>query len=162
MVRSLLQGAMLFALVAVAASPAGAADKGKTYGAGVKLKAATPVDKLLASPAKWVGKQVRVDGVATGVCKKAGCWIELSDAKTGKGIKFKVEDGVIVFPLTAKGHKASAEGTFEEVVLSPAEAKERASEEAGEHGAEHGDHTHHAAQPKGPTYQIRATGAVIY
>jgi len=138
-----------------AAAPAEA--KGKVYGDGVKLKTTTSIATLQATPAKYIGKKVRADGVVTGVCEKAGCWMELSDAKSGKGITFKVEDGVIVFPLTAKGRKASAEGVFEEVVLSPEEQKEHEQEAKANPG-----HESHHASAKGPTYRIRATGAVIY
>lgn len=133
----------LLGLVLTVASPLPAEAKGKAYGNGVKLPVATPIEKLLADPAKRVGQEVRVDGIVTDVCSKAGCWLEVSDEKTGKAIRFKVEDGEIVFPMTAKGHKASAEGTFEEVVMSPAERKE------------------YGSAAKAPVYQIRATGAVI-
>lgn len=143
MFRTLLKGTALLGIILAISSPLAAEAKGKAYGDGVKLPAATPIEKLIANPAQWVGKNVRVDGVVTDVCSKAGCWLELSDEKTGKGIRFKVEDGEIVFPMTARGHKASAEGTFEEIVMAPAEQKR------------------HASEAKTPTYQIRATGAVI-
>jgi hypothetical protein len=47
----------------------------------------------------------------------------------GPTVRLKVEDGVIVFPVTAKGRKVSAEGVFEAVGASP-EAKEAAGEHA--------------------------------
>lgn len=143
MFRSLMKCTALLGIVLAVASPMAAEAKGKTYGDGVKLPVATPVEKLLANPTKWVGKEVRVDGVVTDVCAKAGCWLEVSDEKTGKAIRFKVEDGEIVFPVTAKGHKASAMGTFEEVIMSPEEQKE------------------HPSHAKTPVYRIRATGAII-
>lgn len=143
MFRSLMKCTALLGIVLAVASPLAAEAKGKAYGDGVKLPVATPVEKLLANPAKWAGQEVRVDGIVTDVCSKAGCWLEVSDEKTGKGIRFKVEDGEIVFPMTAKGRKASAEGTFEEVVMSPEELKR------------------HPSHAKTPVYRIRATGAVI-
>lgn len=143
MFRSLMKCTALLGLVLAVASPLAAEAKGKAYGDGVKRHVATPIEKMLADPAKWVGQDVRVDGIVTDVCAKAGCWLELSDEKTGKGIRFKVEDGEIVFPMTAKGRKASAEGTFEEVIMSPEERMR------------------HASYSKTPVYQIRATGAVI-
>ena len=141
------------AIVAAVASPAGAHGKAKVYGDGLTLKLATPIDTLFASPAKFVGKTVRVDGVATKVCENAGCWIDISDAKSGKGIRFKVEDGVIAFPVTAKGRKASAEGTFEKLAASP--------EQHEGHAKEHAESEEHEHCEVG-TYLIRATGAVIY
>ncbi len=158
MLRSILRLTAILGIAFAVASPAMAADtEGKKYGEGVNLPVATPIGTLLASPSKFVGKAVRVDGIVTNVCEKAGCWLELSDEKTGKGIRFKVEDGVIVFPLTAKGHKASAGGTFEQVVVSPEEQKKHEKEPKADKA-----HAEHAAHAKGPSYQIRATGAVIY
>ena len=60
-----------------------------------------------------------------------------------------VEDGVIVFPMTAKGKKVSAEGMFEEIG-----AKDDHGTEAA---AEHAKHDAGASKK----YQIRATGAII-
>ncbi len=157
--RSALGTAILGIALAVA-SPTAADAKGKVFGDGVKLKTPMPIEALKASPSVWVGKTVRADGVVTGVCEKAGCWMELSDEKTGKGVRFKVEDGVIVFPLTARGRKASAEGVFEEVVVTPEEQKKH-EREYKTSDADAG-HAGHAAHPKGPSYRIRATGAIIY
>jgi hypothetical protein len=47
----------------------------------------------------------------------------------GATVRLKVDDGVIVFPVTAKGRKVSAEGVFE-AVGATAEAKEAAGEHA--------------------------------
>lgn len=120
-------------------------------GAGVTLKEATPIAALIEKPADYVGKTVRVDGVATAVCEAMGCWLAMaaeSDPK-GKTVRLKVEDGVIVFPVTAKGKKVSAEGVFEEIGPS--------DEHGTEAAAEHAKHDTAASKK----YQIKATGAVI-
>jgi len=81
----------------------------------------------------------------------AACWLALSadGAKDSKTVRLKVEDGEIVFPISAKGKNVSAEGVFEEIGGADAHAKQA----AGEHAK------HDAAASK--TYQIKATGAVI-
>jgi hypothetical protein len=118
-------------------------------GTGVTLKDSTPIGKVTAKPADYVGKTIRVDGVATAVCTHMGCWMAIApegqpDAPT---VRLKVEDGVIVFPVSAKGKKVSAEGLFEEV------KGEENKEAAGEHAKK---------DPKASKeYQIKATGAVI-
>jgi len=119
-------------------------------GTGVNLKDATAVKALVEQPAAYVGKTLRVDGVATAVCTSMGCWMSVAAEGDEKGatVRIKVEDGVIVIPVTAKGRKVSAEGVFEEVGAS-AEAKEAAGE--------HAKHDAKASQ----TYQLKATGAVI-
>lgn len=120
-------------------------------GAGVTLTTATPIAALVEKPADYVGKTVRIDGVATAVCEAMGCWMAVAPENDPKGktVRLKVEDGVITFPVTAKGKKVSAEGVFEAIGASD----EHASEAAGEHAK------HDAAASK--KYQIKATGALI-
>jgi hypothetical protein len=147
------------AFVAAVCLPAGAGAAGKVYGKGVALKAATPVVALLEGPADYVGKTVRVDGVVKGVCQMRGCWIEVADEKSGKSIRLKVEDGVIVFPKESAGHKVSAEGVFEKVASEPGQSADHASHAGAAAGHEC---PMEAANASGNTvYQIRGTGALI-
>jgi len=120
-------------------------------GTGVALKEVTEIKALVEQPAAYVGKTLRVDGVATAVCAHMGCWMAVaaSGDEAGSTVRLKVDDGVIVFPVTAKGRKVSAEGVFE-VVGSAGDAKD-ASEEHAKHDA--------AASRQ---YQLKATGAIIY
>jgi hypothetical protein len=119
-------------------------------GAGVTLEDTTPIKALVERPASYVGKTLRVDGVATAVCTHMGCWMAVAAEGDEKGptVRLKVDDGVIVFPVSAKGRKVSAEGVFEAVGAS-AESKEAAGE--------HAQHDPKASQ----TYQLKATGAII-
>jgi hypothetical protein len=122
-------------------------------GTGVTLKETTAIKTLVERPADYVGKTLRVDGVATAVCTHMGCWMAVAaegpgGEAQGPTVRLKVDDGVIVFPVTAKGRRVSAEGVFEAVGASP-EAKDAANE--------HARHDAKASQ----TYQLKATGAVI-
>ena len=148
--RAFIAGLILLA----AGSLAVGADSGTKYGKGVTLANATPIADLLAKPADYVGKAVRVDGIVTGVCEMRGCWIQVSEGQ--KGVRLKVEDGVIVFPMSAMGKKASAEGVFEAIHISEEQAKAMAKEHAKE-GAK-SDSPYKA----GTSYQLRGSGAVIY
>lgn len=141
---------LICATILVVATTLSAAQETK-LGAGVTLKEATPVKALIEKPAEFVGKTIRVDGVATAVCEEMGCWLALSadGAKDSKTVRLKVDDGVIVFPMSAKGKNVSAEGVFEEVGATDEHAKEA----AGEHAK------HDATASK--TYQIKTTGAII-
>ena len=139
--------ALLAAALLALSLPAAAQDT--KLGAGVTVKEATPIAALVERPQEFVGKTVRIDGVATAVCQEMGCWMAVADATkpTGPTVRLKVEDGVIVFPVSAKGKKVSAQGTFEAV--GTADAKEA----AGEHAKQ---------DPKASAaYQIKATGAII-
>jgi uncharacterized protein DUF4920 len=144
-----MKGLWLATLVLSALHVAGA---DTTLGAGVVLKEATPIAAIVKSPQAYVGKAVRIDGVATAVCEEMGCWMAVAanDRNDAPAIRLKVEhDGGIVFPMSAKGRKVSAEGTFEAIGGTDEHAKEAASE--------------HAKQDKSASvqYQIKATGAVI-
>ena len=137
------------AVLALSFPVAGPGSEETKLGAGVTLKDSTPIAAVTAKPRDFVGKTIRVDGVATAVCTHMGCWMAIApegqpDAPT---VRLKVEDGVIVFPVSAKGKKVSAEGVFEEV------KGEENKEAAGEHAKK---------DAKASTaYQIKATGAVI-
>ena len=141
--------ALMIATLVVCGSLAVAAEETK-LGTGVRLKTPTPIAALTDTPKEFVGKTIRIDGVATAVCEMMGCWMAVAaeDAPSGKTVRLKVEDGVIVFPVSAKGKRVSAEGVFE-VVGSEAEAKEAAGE--------------HAKQDANASvqYQLKATGALI-
>src|SRR5678816_1145265 len=80
---TMLEDAMQFiAAVALALVVSAPVDDTK-LGAGVTLEQATPIAAIVQAPADYVGKTVRVDGVATAVCEMMGCWLAVaeSDAK---------------------------------------------------------------------------------
>ena len=81
---------------------------------GKPLTLETPVSlkTLFAGADALAGKTVQVVGKVTEVCEMAGCWMSLTDAE-GHLLRIKVDDGVIVFPKTAVGRTAIAEGKLE-------------------------------------------------
>ncbi len=90
----------------------------KTYGTGVKTAETTSMAKILADPDAWVGKKVRIEGKVVDVCPMKGCWMELEETNGGAKMKVKVDDGVIVFPVDAKGKLAVAEGVVESIPMT--------------------------------------------
>lgn len=126
----------------------------ESFGSGVTLKEVTSIQKLYENPDEFVGKTIRVDGFIDAVCEDMGCWMALADIADGsKIVRLKVEDGVIVFPISAKGKAASAEGVFEKIAATDAEGHEAAAEQTS--GA-----TGMAAE-FGKRYQIKAAGAIV-
>ena len=122
-------------------------------GTGVTIEQATPIAAIVKAPAEYVGKTVRVDGVATAVCEMMGCWMAVadSDAKDAPVVRLKVEhEGDIVFPMSAKGKHVSAQGVFE-VVKPEGEDHDAAKEQA---------HATHQSL-ESAQFQIKATGAII-
>jgi hypothetical protein len=90
----------------------------KKYGKDLTLKETTKVSAIYAQPDKYNGKKVKVQGPIVAVCEMKGCWIELGSDKEFQTIRFKVDDGVIVFPMTAKGLTATVEGVVSIETLS--------------------------------------------
>lgn len=103
----------------------------KHYGGPMTLKEETRVSEILAHPATYKGKRVRVRGIVTQVCEERGCYLNLKGDKKFQEIMFKVDDGVIVFPADSLGREAVVEGvvsiqTFSEQAqrdMCPIEAK---------------------------------------
>ena len=133
-------------------------DKGKVYGKGVTLTDTVKISELLETPQKYVGKKVLVTGKIVDVCPKRGCWIELASDKKFQTIRIKVKDGEIVFPLSAKGKTAVAEGTLQAIELTKEQAIRYFKHHAEEKGEEFDPNT-----ITGPVtiYQIRGSGAII-
>ena len=148
----------LAVLTLIAALPAVAGD-GKAYGEPLTGKDTVPIHQLLEDPDPYLGEVVRVEGLITGVCEKRGCWMSLaSDEKEFEEIRIKVDDGVIVFPMEAKGKRAVAEGVLTKVEMTMEQTVAYKKHHAEEHNEEF--------DPASVTeplvfYQIKGTGAVI-
>ncbi|MBI3587239.1 MAG: DUF4920 domain-containing protein [Ignavibacteriales bacterium] len=106
----------------------------KKYGKGLTLKRSTKISEILTHPEKFNGKKVLVEGKIVDVCEKAGCWIKIAGEKESEVIQFKVDDDVIVFPVTEKGKMATAEGKVFTKKYSKEELIEKAKHEAEEQG----------------------------
>ena len=128
----------------------------ETFGEAPTVKDATPIAQLLAKPVDFQGKTVRVEGIVTGVCTMMGCWMGIAsaDAPKGPSILIKVDDGVIVFPASARGRRATAQGVMQRVGSADAEGQEAARE--------HAEHEGRAKTDDAARWQIKATGAIVY
>ena len=112
-----------------------AGDEGKIYGKGISLKDTTKISDILAKADENIGKTFLVEGRIVDVCKKRGCWMELASDKEFESIRVKVNDGEIVFPLSAKGKLAKVEGVLEKLELTKEQTimwKKHQAEEQGE------------------------------
>jgi RecJ-like exonuclease len=131
MKRALLAAWMLGLIVGSAAAQ-------QKLGKAIDVKAVTPIKTIMASPDKYLGKDVRIEGEITKVCQMAGCWILVKDSSSPDPIMVKVDDGVIVFPKDGAGKKVIAQGKLEKVA-------DEAQEEAG---------------AKSP-YRLKGAGAIV-
>ena len=90
----------------------------KKYGKPLTLKETTKVSDIYANPDKYKDKRVKVQGPIVDVCTEMGCWIEIGGDKDFQALRFKVDDGVMVFPVSVKGLKATVEGVLAVATLS--------------------------------------------
>lgn len=134
------------------------APEGEKYGKELSLKEKVKISALMENMPQYVGKTVLVEGKIVEVCAKRGCWMELASDKEFQKIKIKVEDGEIIFPMTAKGKVALAEGVVQSIELSQENALKYY-----EHQAEEKGEKFDPASVTGPVtiYQIKGTGVVI-
>jgi hypothetical protein len=145
--------ATLVALLIPALSLAGET----VYGKGVSSRETMPVSELLAHPDTYVGKTVRVQGLAVGVCEHRGCWINIGSDKEGESVRVKVEDGVIVFPASILGSTVIAEGVWTANKLDLETTKKYCGAQAEQKGEEFNPDNVTACMT---LYQISGTGAV--
>lgn len=146
-------------LLALLTCPFGhAQDKAEIFGKGVAGSTVTSVSTILSNAKDFVGKTVVVEGKIVDVCAKRGCWMDLSSDKAFEKIRIKVTDGEIVFPLTAKGKTARAEGVVEGIEMSKEDALKYY-----EHLAEEKGEPFDPSTVTGPVtiYRIKGTGATI-
>lgn len=156
---------LLFALVLPlvvgckpAETPAAVAAAGTAYGEKLTLTDTTAVADVLANAEQMVGQKVLVAGTVVDVCQERGCWLALGSEEGGATLRVKVEDGVIIFPMSARGHQAVVEGVVEKIDLTAEQAREQAMKHAKEKG-EPFDST--AVFQAKTSYQLRGLGAII-
>jgi hypothetical protein len=131
---------------------------GEKFGKDLTLNETVKISTLMENMPQYVGKTVLVEGKIVEVCAKRGCWMELASDKEFQKIKIKVDDGEIVFPMTAKGKTAMAEGVVQAIELTQENALKYY-----EHQAEEKGEKFDPATITGPVtiYQIKGTGAII-
>jgi hypothetical protein len=145
---------------AATAEPAAvpAAKAGETYGAGVEEIETVSISAINADPEAYDGKTVKVEGMVTDVCAKRGCWFEMAGEAPGEKARFKVTDGEMVFPMTAKGKQAVAQGKVVAQKMTLEETRAMEEHYATESGREFDPET----IKEGKTvFRIQGTGAVI-
>ncbi len=153
----MMKRTILFLLAATIVFPAGVV-AGTTYGRGVTLENAASVSDIIARPAVYSGRTVKIKGLVVNVCTARGCWLDLAGEKPNEKIRVKVEDGVIVFPPTARGRQATVQGVVETMKMCPDEARRFREAEAKAKGVPFDPASITGSES---ALAIRATGAVV-
>lgn len=87
-------------------------------GKEITIKETTKISQILEKPEEYLNKPVRIEGMVVGVCENKSCWMALASDKEFQQIIVKVNDGEMVFPLTAKGKTAIVEGSLFKIQLT--------------------------------------------
>ena len=136
------------------------ADDAKKYGKEITSTEKVKVSEILENPKNYEGKKVLVEGTVLNVCAKRGCWIELASDKEFESIRVKVKDGVIVFPMEAKGKTALVEGEFYSFNVEI--DAECSGKDCGDHKKEGTEaECEHGEKQVETIYQIKGLGAEI-
>ena len=128
------------------------------FGRAVNKSTLTSISVLLASPQKYINKEVTISGTIVSVCKKRGCWMKFASDKKYQDLRIKVKDGDMVFPFSARGKKGYATGKLVAKELSIAHAKKYLSHMAHEAGKKFDQNS-----VKAPVtiYQFAPVGVII-
>ena len=87
------------------------------------------INAVLAEPAKWNGKTVKVSGQVGAVCQKKGCWMTLGTGEPGgKSVRISFKDYGFFVPKDCIGRQATVEGEFAVSAPSAAQAQHDAKE----------------------------------
>lgn len=148
---------LLVTLLAVLVAGGAVAGEGKTFGKGVAAADTVKVSDLMAHPDAWVGKTIRLQGKAVGVCEHRGCWINLASDVEGQVVRVKVKDGEIVFPPEILGDMVVAEGVWTANQLDMETTKKVCEAEAKKKGEKFDANSVTSCMT---LYQLSGTGAV--
>ena len=86
-----------------------------------KNQAALPLSAVLSKAED--GRKVLVEGVVRRACSQMGCWMELSPAEGGAGVRVTFKDYGFFVPTDSAGSKARVHGTLTVTNLSAAQAE---------------------------------------
>jgi hypothetical protein len=147
---------MRFAALSVAAVlclTVGLSASVKKYGKPLTLKETTKISDIYANPDRYKDQRVKVSGPIVDVCEERGCWIAVASDAEFQTLRFKVDDGVIVFPMSIRGLPATVEGVITVSMLSEADQIAQGQMMAKETGK-----TFDPSTVKGPKLSIMMKG----
>ncbi|WP_373047228.1 DUF4920 domain-containing protein [Vulgatibacter sp.] len=117
-----IPGAALAEAPAREAKPSESVKKAETFGAPITAGETLPLEKILASPDAFAGKQVRITGQVRSACTKKGCWMELATPEgQGPGCRVTFKDYGFFVPKDSAGAQARLEGVVQVKTLAKAE-----------------------------------------
>ena len=112
-------------------------DNNQTFGGEVTMEEPVSLAEVYASPDKFEGKEIRLDGEISQVCQHKGCWIKMTDGDKELIVRFK--DYGFFVPKDAATSKVTIQGIFT-TEADKHVMEEASSQKEGDHqGHQHGD-----------------------
>ncbi|MGS0497570.1 DUF4920 domain-containing protein [Pseudoalteromonas mariniglutinosa] len=145
---------LILMIAAIGLSSAAAEQFGKPVDNTNRLKIST----IMAAPDNFLDQPITIEGTVVGVCAKRGCWMTIASDKRFENLQIKVNDGDMVFPMTAKGSKAIATGKLNKIQLNLDRTKALLAHRAQQAGNEFDENT--VTEPMA-IYQLVPTGVEI-
>ncbi len=109
---------------------------GGHFGAPLSAAPAISAQEVLADPAKYDGKDIKISGLVSAACQRKGCWMTLGDGQPGQpSMRVTFKDYGFFVPKDCMGKIAVVEGHFKVTTLSVAQAQHYASEAPKASGA---------------------------
>ena len=136
-----------------------------TYGASdATPEGAMPVQAMVAEHAQYVDQPVKLEGMATSVCQRMGCWLML-DAGEGQHVRVHVDrddegDYRFTLPETVVGQRVIVQGHLFEHELSADEQAHYAEDAGVESDADAAPDTPPEAAPR-PELRVTATAVLV-
>ena len=132
----MLQKSLVFMFVIVGLLMMGCSSEketaqGETFGAGVSLASAVPINEVFTQVSELNGKIVRVTGTINDLCKHKGCWMQVKDGEQVLTVRFK--DEAFILPASAIGRNVDFEGLFIAEKLANPLSSQSGCAEGGNH-----------------------------
>ncbi len=136
----------------------GAQAADKIFGERPALKNTVKISAILDAPEKYLGKVIQVEGIVMDVCPMRGCWMKVKSDRKKENLFIKVNDGEMVFPMSARGKNTVIKGKLVKQVMPLKDVIEIEKARAEKKGEKFDP-----ASVKGPrtSYMFKPIGVVI-
>ena len=111
----------LFLIVVASGCTQRRSAKPDTYGVKPSLQEVTSLRDVFTNPDQYQDKTILVEGLVRNVCRKKGCWMEVSESSDALSRSFRVtfKDYGFFVPTTSAGSRVRIQGTVQQSSLSP-------------------------------------------
>ncbi len=129
------------------------------FGKAPHLQNVIKISALLDHPEQYLGKEIRVEGIATDVCPTRGCWMKIQSDRKKQSLILKVNDGEMVFPMSARGKHIVVQGKLVKKIMPVKDVIEIEKARAKKEGK-----PFDPASVKGPriSYVFQPSGVVVH